>query len=224
MTTYLPLYSKPAAAADPDLVFALGLNTDGAQFRSDDMYGHACTKSGAIWTPHGFYSDGSDDFLTAGTTPVMNFTTSNFSGHIWLFSLNTTAGKSETIFSRGGYGYDGWSFIAYNGCFFFKMHQASPAQKFAGTANTGCQVGKWMFISFVRKGTRGYIYRNGVDITSSSETLYDPTSNPTRSFYLSYSSPFSFKGYLALPAVYSRALSPFDIRTIFDSQRSIFGV
>jgi hypothetical protein len=226
MPTYLPLYSKGAApswASDPSCVFALGLNKDGPAFRSDDMYGHPCTKAGALWSPNGFYSDGADDYISANPTPIMNFVTSNFSSCIWLLSLYTGAAKNEMIISRGSYGIDGWTFITYSGAFYFKVHQASPAQKFAGTATTCREVGKWMFISFVRIGTRGYIYKNGIDVTAYSETLYDPT--PTnRSFILSFPSPFSFYGYIALPAIYSRALSPFDIRTIFESQRSIFGV
>lgn len=47
---------------DPSCILYLPLwKKDGAQFMSDDMYGHLCTVTGALWTPQGRYFDGVDD-------------------------------------------------------------------------------------------------------------------------------------------------------------------
>jgi len=69
MSKYLPFYSKgddgiPALAHDTACVLYLPLwKKDGPAFKSDDMYGHNCTKFGAIWNPFGMSFDGADDYI-----------------------------------------------------------------------------------------------------------------------------------------------------------------
>jgi len=226
MTTYLPLYTKGKSnnwAADPSCVFAPGLNKDGATFRSDDKYGHLCTKSGALWTPTGFYSDGVDDTVIAPYSSAFDFTTQYFTCCMWIYDLFAAQNANKFMFGFGSYAVGGWDFFANAGRYWFKTYESGSQKQ--SISNTGvCDLYKWHFLCATRT-SKGVIYKDGINITASSDTLYDPTSLPTRSLYVGSYSPspiYSWYGYWALPKIFNRALSQGEVCSIYDSEKSLF--
>ncbi len=60
---------------DPSLVLYLPLyQLDAASFSSRDVYGHLCTRNGALWRTDGHYFDGVDDALSCPDHSALNMT------------------------------------------------------------------------------------------------------------------------------------------------------
>jgi hypothetical protein len=169
--------------------------------------------------------DGTDDYINCGTAPALNFISSNFSACAWIYHTYTGAARNDCFIARGAYANDGWDMLIYDTYFYFKVYQTSPQQKQSNSGGNTALRNVWQFVCGV-KTTRGYIYINGVDATASSETFYDPLSNPTRITTIGSFSNTSgpFMGRIALPRVWSRALTAAEILAIYESERRWFGV
>ena len=62
---------------------------DGDSFADRSAYGHLCTNYGSLWTPHGRYFDGVDDYVDCGNKPSLR-PQSKITVELWLMSLDVS--------------------------------------------------------------------------------------------------------------------------------------
>ncbi|MBI3194932.1 MAG: T9SS type A sorting domain-containing protein [Ignavibacteriae bacterium] len=130
--------------------------------------------------------DGNDDYLDAGNSSLFNFTSSNFTLECWIKPI--TIDHNDIIFSRGVLASDGWylqfqNIAGVDRRIIFVSNQAGTAQAIRG--NTSIPLGVWTHITFVREGTVGKIYVNGVeDSYYSQESLQDPATSTFNLFLM----------------------------------------
>lgn len=108
---------------------------------------------------------------TSASSADMNFTDSNFSISFW---MKQESAANTMFFCRGLGSSDGW-YIYYSGAgaakeWFLRLF-TSGAQTQVKSTDQDMGAILWHHLVMVRDGTTGYIYRNGVDKTSTSDTL-----------------------------------------------------
>ena len=113
-----------------------------------------------------------------GTTSLINYPFGQFLNFIsesfsirFRVKINIGTGVSRII-SKGVFNSKGWDIFINNGQLNFRTYQAGVAQ---GTFSTTLDDGKWHEYIITRNGSSAIIYRDEVNVVSSSGTHIDPT-------------------------------------------------
>ena len=231
MTNYLPFYSRGAAgapfwASDPSCVFALGLNKDGPTFRSDDMYGYLCTTYGALWTPLGYSVDGVDDYINLGKPPSLAILTNSATLVCWQRPVCdstwrwTIGMKDDWNINRFTMGISTTNVLC--------TQIADSALHWFDCRGKPMVANAWAHNAFVinRFTNRAISYTNGVPYSIGNDISTLGSIELIRNVSLAWTSRAGstdfWKGSFALPKIFNRALSPLEIRTIYESEKSLF--
>uniref|UniRef100_A0A6M3LV68 Putative lectin/glucanase superfamily protein n=1 Tax=viral metagenome TaxID=1070528 RepID=A0A6M3LV68_9ZZZZ len=119
-------------------------------------------------------------YIDCGADGSLNFISSSFSIAAWVYP-STIA--DQYLISRGLYSVDGYTIFLDNAGVIYLTTQQGGGQRFAATAAGILVANVWQFIACVRDNTVGYIYKNGIDVTDSTQSLSNPvTSN--RNYYI----------------------------------------
>jgi len=109
---------------------------------------------------------------------VLNYTTQDFSFLMWIKvdSLSTNiGGQGPIILGNGAYQSNGYYCqVRTDGGFFFSTNQ-SGVQQTTSSAASQISTGVWYSIGISRKGNSVKIYKNGVNVTTTSGTHVNPT-------------------------------------------------
>lgn len=198
------------------LVGAWLLNEGGGNLLNDlSGNGNTGTIVNALWTGGNFGPslnlDGTGDYITCGANVPPNFTTSDFTLSVWLYS--TSATTEQVIFCRGKYGSDGFYLEQISsGIVTFASCQGA-AYQLVSSANGTLPVNRWSHLCFVRSGTVGSIFLNGTEASYTlRQSLLNPRTN-TRDFRIGsyYDGSTGWIGKLDIPSVYNRALTAGEI-------------
>lgn len=176
--------------------------------------------TGRIYNAADFESDSSEYLsATSDSSSDMDFTNSNFSISFWVKpeSLGGTA-KHDALLCRGAPVNDGWFIYRTKEDDMLRLglYQAAAAQYVVSTV-TPFSAGTLCHITVVRDGTTGYIYKDGSDITSASDTLVNPVSSG-RSLYIGkYETAAHYlDGLLDELIVWNVALSSAEVSTLYN--------
>jgi hypothetical protein len=188
--------------------------------------GNSLTANGAAMSygtdEHGTASksiilNGSDNYLNASASSLLNYTTLAFSILAWVKPTGTIS-NSPVIFSHGAFASTGYYLqIASNGHVEFQIGRGSaPTSAKVITANSVVSLGNWYGILVVINGSSGKILVNGADATLSSDALSAPSSdsNPFRIGRYSSSANF-FTGSIAQVAAWGRSLDSTEQTGVF---------
>lgn len=185
-----------------------------------------CTVTGTTLTrlPSGLWvrNYSLNNYVTA-PTPAANFTSSAFSGCAWVKTTDLTA--NNYIFTRGLGNTDGWVFaLASTGSIIFATYQAAATQV-SSSAVGAVVTATWYFLAFTRAGAVGKVYRNAVDVTSTSGIHVAPlTSARTLKIGAYDNLTLALIGSLVWVRLLNIALTAEQIASIFQSERGWFGV
>lgn len=198
---------------DPSLVLYLPLyKLDGASFRSEDAYGHLCTRIGALWRPTGYYLNG-DDKLTIPDHPVFNFgTTGDLTLAFWF--KHTPGSQAERVIYKSASGGVNprftMAFQATDGRLFAAITDAAGnGASLVGTLNASD--GQWRLglASFDRDDPAGAVLMldTQIDVTAD-PTVVGDISTVGRSVYIGTKEASEYYGGdLGEIWIYARALS-----------------
>ena len=206
-----PKYAVGRCRNDPSCVLYLPLHRlDGASFMSKDAYGHLCTVTGAIWAPRGRDFDGSDDNIDCGNDASLNFGVDDFSIEFWI----KTTTPNKLIGGKYQDGDNRWYIqTTANGMLFMFCEAGGVIYVLDITGLTDITDGEWHHIVIVGdRGNRGWIYLDGQDDTSATQTCLANDMDNTGNFFIgSYMSSY-FPGTIGGVRVYNRALTPIEIQ------------
>jgi len=154
--------------------------------------------------------DGTDDYIDIGNVSTYNFTSSNFSVAFWIYRMEIAASVSDMLFGRGVSEQEGWGISMCNcdQAMAFTSYQAGATQYVQIT--NGPRLNEWDHAVFVRSGSVGKWYINGVEATLGlNDAIVNPVSS-TQNLYVAYGN-FVGAGYpkvkLDEVRIYNRALS-----------------
>jgi hypothetical protein len=138
----------------------------------------------------------------------------------------SVSGFKNRFFSNGGNQISGWEFVINQSTLDleFMTHQDGARQLTAGASIT---VGEYAHAAATRRGEEVRIYRNGIDVTSSSATHVDPASSIYTMRLGVYSHNINdtsshFNGFMTDALVYSRALTPPLIEWLADRTNHLY--
>jgi hypothetical protein len=190
---------------------------EGAGTRVGDLSGNGRTGAitGAAW-------------VTRETGPVLKFTASASShvidyGYVPVVSQLTwcawvrpaSANSYGGILSKGAKGSTGASLYANSSRFSFRYRESPVASVHADNTFTFCT---WYFVTAVYDGSNAYLYVNGVKQTATGADAYvDAGSTKLMSGCFYTSTPeYFFDGDMGMAIAYSRALTPSEIRRLYE--------
>jgi len=205
---------------DPSLVLYLPLwKLDGSSFADRSAYGHLCTVTGALWTPHGRDFDG-DDYIEltddgVATSPL-NFTSGNFTIMVWL--KISVLDATRVIYQRGLYNTDGfyWMLLS-NGDLDSYSNQADANQRNLSTVGD-IVVDEIALVTLVRTGTAITMYKNTDLLTLATTTAITDPATCSRTAKIGVHDDKAqrfWKGSMGEFWIYNRALTPLEIQHNF---------
>ena len=206
----------------------------------DDMargnaYNHTMTLRGPpAWVQTGLsnttilsFNPGNPDFLEASdiNTDDLDFTVSAFSMAAWIYEDNQAVDRY--ILERGLANTDGWVFhVDSNGALRLATFQTPAANQFSASANGAIPLGTWKFVGATRLGASARIFINGVDVTAIVGNHIHPTTSP-RKFHVGIDdteATMPWDGYIYRPIIWNRQISAFEMLSLFNMSRGLFGV
>ena len=161
-------------------------------------------------------------------TSAGNFTTQDFSFHVWLYLTSTTtntAGQGPVFIWKGNFNQNGYFAQINQGTpplVTFVTNQGSANQ--ATTSTATLTVGAWNCICITRTGTSVRIYINGADATSTAGTHTNPGSSGSNLLVNTYNISFFGNLTYSMFSVYDRRLTPTEVEQNFNATRARFGV
>lgn len=228
------LYGRPSFPAQLDLshpltrglVGAWCLNeNDSTSMRAWDSspYKNHGLVAGAVGNYQGrtFASGNNIKILNTDST-ALNFTTSDFTLIVWFKATNITG--SPALLSRGSFNVSGYYWrIMSDGSFEFSINQ-SGARQTTNTAAGSVLTNTTYQGAFVRSGTSGKLYINGIDSTSGGGVISNPDSSNDHFYFGMYSDGTSwpFIGLYAEGIAFNRALSAQDTKQLYLNPYDIF--
>jgi len=188
---------------------------DGASFTSADGHGHTCTVTSATWGMQGrnFNSATPDYIEIPATSTQFNFTSGDFS-IIMAVKLDSLAAIVE-LFCRGAFQVDGWRFaINAAGGLFLTTNQTPAANQDTSSSNGDIVATNWHTVGATRAGAAVKLYKNGVDVTSATNTHVNPTTCARTAKIGVYDDKVSnpLDGIIGEVCIYNRALTPIEIQ------------
>src|SRR3989344_5639548 len=166
----------------------------------------------------GMYFDGTNDRVNLGNNTSLNFTTENFTIAFWIKPVVLTTGAN--VFNRGVINTGGYEIMVMNtGMIHLHTNQSGASQTTA--APDGTLVNNiWSHIVVVRNGSTGYIYKDGVDVTSSQPTIINPATSTSNASIGSRATATNFiNAVIDEVRVYNRALSQSEITELYNLGR-----
>lgn len=179
--------------------------------------------------------NGAADYLQcpAASSSAVNFTSSDFTLLAWIYSTGTS---SDMIMCQGAVDVDGWEWYIFQGgvgtaSINLRTNQAA-AHTGTGTATEILTLDRWHQLVTVRWGIWCQHYIDGVAVPMLVGSLTNPVSVAAGNKLLigvqNNEVANHFQGYIGAgscgPRIWSRALSPFEIKALFESERAWFGV
>jgi len=166
--------------------------------------------------------DGANAYVDCGHDASINFISQPFSALIWLYPTDISG--NPYVIGDGRSSVDGWNlWIIGGGNLLFRTNQTAATQtsnSLAGEIITNT----WTLVGCTRDGASGRVYINGMDRTDTIGVHIDPlaTAQPVR---IGVENDLSqdFVGYVALPHIYSYALSAGQINQRYEATRRFFG-
>ena len=160
--------------------------------------------------------NGSSDYVDCGNDSSLDITTENFSISVWIKPNSDL--NARRIVQRGVFDASGYILSMYNGRIFFDTNQSGAYQRSQTDENEFVDA-EWAYVTIVRIGSSIVIYKNTIDITTTSGVHIDPLTN-TEAFKISKSATgHYFSGPMADVRIYNRALSQQEITTLYESYR-----
>ena len=154
----------------------------------------------------------------------LDFTTGDFSGACW---VRGDALGNRNIMTHGVHNVDGWYWtIGVTGDMSLYTSQAAAFQVSTG-APGDIVIGTWRFVSFSRDGAVVTMYTNGEDVTTVAGTHVDPATAAARNFYIGVNDAAGaawYDGDLWNPRVWGKAVTVAEFKSMFERERSLFGI
>jgi len=162
--------------------------------------------------------------LAAANTTDLNFTAASFSGGMWIYP---DAYGNRYLFDKSS-ATAGWSFWlnATAPYLAFTTANAGPAtQTTYGASNL--VLSAWQFVSFTRSGATVQIFLNGNLADQTPATHINPATAAAIDFTIGKvvgAGAGWYDGRMWRPRVWNRALESWEMRAIYESEKSLFGV
>jgi len=145
----------------------------------------------------------------------LNFTSGNFTVAFW---INIDTFTAEYLISRGTYVVEGW-FVFIDGTGTMQLYTNQGAA-YQATKSIVLSLNTWYLTVITRTGTVAKVYINGLDSTDVAEAHTDPLTSMA-DFTIGVSSGFlnGFDGQMWRPRIWGRALTPEEIKFIYERER-----
>lgn len=211
---------------DPYLVFYADLSKhDGAQFMSDDAYGHLCTVTGAVWGSQGRTFDG-DDYINIDTALTSLQTNTSGTCLSWLKIPDATPAGYMGIMGFGDTNANEYIIIQIaetTGLLLSACRSGGSNQWGVQTNTNPFTSNTWVNVALVQDGVSPVLYVNGVAVAQTFTT----STNKTKWFLagtgldngrigcINYNSAGNislFTGTIRETLIYNRALTPTEIQ------------
>lgn len=161
-------------------------------------------------------------YFTLSDATVANFTSSDFSISFWVNPGTGAISSSPFVIEKGNFNNNGYFAQIFatgtpgSGGIDFYINQ-SGARQITEVASASIPEGSWTHVVFTRQGTVGKIYINGVDTTSSADSIINPATDTSDGFRVGAAAggTSTFTGAVDEVAVWSRALTSTEVSTIF---------
>jgi hypothetical protein len=185
--------------------------------------------------------DGSDDYITAGTSPTFDFSnTQSFSVSAWINSQDWHSGdQANPVVQKYNWGpHDGWLLgIRSGNCFGLNLYSrtlmpADQGRSACVTANTAISLNNWHHVVGITDKTSNYIhfYLDGKLAASTSITSWTSASTTGLNLMIGhYGSAISGWGYAAFQGqidevkIFNYALTATQIKTLYNNGAVSFG-
>ena len=166
------------------------------------------------WIRNGLDFDGSNDYVDCGTIAGMQFSnTSNFSIACRFLARSTTAERG--LITRVNSSDQGWAFTISSGVLRFPAWNAGiTASISSNTVYHACVIN--------RAGTREIYLDGRLAVSGTTGTITANTINTVIGRYYGNFAGFCHDGWIDEPAVWSRALSAWEVRLLASRRRVLF--
>ncbi len=167
----------------------------------------------------------------AADTGALNFTATDYSLAVWIKWLDTT--QSEIVMGRYEVSVKGWELYLTKTAgvdyMTLRHHHAGGATTRTACFSIGWAENTWALFGVSRVGATAQHYRNGQAVATTVQAggLIDPETNANRDLVIGtrYTKDANwYNGYMARPRAWSRELSAYEHRAIFELERGEFGL
>lgn len=182
-----------------------------------------CTATGTTWGSDG-RTFASGNYISAPAT-ALNFTTQDFGIFMWVYPT-TLLGATRLLAGRGLLNTDGWWIhTSAAGSLTVVTNQAAANQQSYSDAGQ-LIINQWQFIGATRSGAVGKVWKNAVDITTTSASHINPATS-SRNFLLGIFddlASYPYIGKMDNIFVYNRLPTQAEILSIYNRTRGRYGV
>lgn len=200
----------------------LGLPSGGNKVYDQSPYGNSGTIIGATWKrlPSGLWCldfDGVDDNITITHNTILNFD-DEITIELWIYSASDVANAAYVINKGGNFAI----LPHYENCCLYSTLDGNW-QKIVDAGGAAAK-SAWVHLAVTYDaGDTGdaAFYKNGAVGNTASGKDGTITTNTTA---IKVGVDGSYKGYIALPRIYNRALSALEIQNSFNREKHLFGV
>ena len=174
------------------------------------------------FTPHTDYI-----IIAAANCLDLGFTTSSFSGAIWIYP-DAYGNRHLYWKASGAPPATGWQFWinAVSPYIAFTTSQAGPASQHTYGA-AGLQLSAWQLVGFTRSGATAHIYLNGRRVTVTAGTHVDPAATAAVDFWIGLpggAGAGGFDGRMWRPRIWNYALAAGEFLEIYEAEKELFGL
>ena len=221
---------------EPGCVLYLpGLPGGGSKIYDRSPYGNIGAIAGAVWKrlPSGLWYlsfDGTDDVVDCGTTASLNVGTGDFSMLVWVYASYPSDSNAGIISKKAGYFTNGYGLhttsVAQDYWRILVHAEDSASNQVQYNNDSNLAIDAWYLVAatFDRDGDATlYIKGDLEEIKSASMSSVGDIGN-AHILEIGEANDRHHKGYIALPRIYRRALSDFEIRNHFNREKHLFGV
>lgn len=169
------------------------------------------------------YFDG-DDYIDCGNDSSLDIT-GDITMAMWI-RIDEIIEK-PMLLHRGSNATDGYYFMIYDdGHFLYRTNQAGETQSTRSAKGELEKTGQWYFLVATRNGITGKLYKDGIDVTYTTEDHLDPTSS-NRNLYIgnfNYSEDPFFCAEIDDVRIYETALSTAEIQQHYAEGAKKYGI
>jgi hypothetical protein len=168
------------------------------------------------------FSPNPDALLCAAAASLdVNFTSSDFSGAMWVYPDDVSVGN---LIVRCSFDASGWLWQIASAIHRVYTFQASQHQSTTSASNSVI-ASVWQLLGFSRQGASVNLFINGGQSYSSVDSHIDPVTSPTSSLTIPINTGVNlYNGKMGRPRIWGRYLTFREHREIFNSERGWFGV